>query len=167
MGVEEHKCKALKNLNCAVLTISDTRTEETDESGKYIIKVLRENGHSVVSYGILKDDFELIRNGVQELLEKNHIQVIITNGSTGISKRDVATDVISPLLEKKLNGFGELFRALSYKEIGSASMMSRAIAGSVKGKIIICIPGSINAVKLAMNKLIIPELGHLVWEANR
>ncbi len=163
---EEHKCHALKSVRCAVLTISDSRTEETDDSGKLIKESLQENGHSLAGYRILKDELEDIKSTVAELLDSD-VQAIIVNGGTGISKRDVTVESVSGLLDKTLDGFGDLFRMLSYEEIGSSAMMSRALAGAAKGKIIICMPGSVGAVALGMKKLVIPELGHMVWEANR
>jgi len=163
---EGHKCHALKSVRCAVLTISDSRTEETDDSGKLIKESLQENGHSLAGYRILKDELEEIKSTVAELLDSD-VQAIIVNGGTGISRRDVTIEAVSGLLDKTLDGFGDLFRMLSYEEIGSSAMMSRALAGAAKGKIIICMPGSVGAVALGMKKLVIPELGHMVWEANR
>jgi len=163
---DDHKCHALENVRCAVITISDTRTEETDDSGKLIKKLLEENGHPVVDYCILKDELEDIKRTVAELLDSD-VQAIITNGGTGISKRDVTVEAVSGLLEKTLDGFGDLFRMLSYEEAGSRAMMSRVFAGAAKGKIVICMPGSVDAVELGMKKLVIPELGHMAWEANR
>ncbi|MCD5409836.1 MAG: MogA/MoaB family molybdenum cofactor biosynthesis protein [Methanocellales archaeon] len=167
MGVNDHKCHALENVRCAILTISDTRTEETDESGKLIKDLLEEHGHIVVEYAILKDELETIREAVSRLIDDPDVQAIITSGGTGIGKRDVTIEALSGLLDKKLDGFGEIFRFLGYEEIKSAAMMSRALAGIAKGKVMICMPGSKNAVTLGMKKLIIPELGHMVWEANR
>lgn len=163
---DDHKCHALENVRCAVITISDTRTEETDDSGKLIKKLLEENGHPVVDYCILKDELEDIKRTVAELLDSD-VQAIITNGGTGISKRDVTVEAVSGLLDKTLDGFGDLFRMLSYEEVGSRAMMGRVFAGAAKGKIVICMPGSVDAVELGMKKLVIPELGHIVWEANR
>lgn len=167
MGHKEHKEKAVKNINCMVITVSDTRTEETDSSGKLIQSLLKENGHKIVHYKILKDVPVLIRDSVANAIVDNNLQVIIINGGTGISKRDTTFEAVDSLLEKRLEGFGELFRYLSFQEIGSAAMMSRASAGVYRGKIIISIPGSEPAVKLAMEKLILPELGHIIWEINR
>ncbi len=167
MSVNGHKCHALKNVRCAILTISDTRTEETDESGKLIKDLLQEHGHIVVEYAILKDEFEKIREVMSMLIDNPDVQAIITSGGTGIGKRDVTIEALSGLLDKKLDGFGEIFRFFSYGEIKSAAMMSRALAGTAKGKVMICMPGSKNAVTLGMKKLIIPEIGHMVWEANR
>jgi len=167
MGFKEHKCHALKNVNVSVLTVSDTRTKENDESGKYIMKKLEENSHKIIFYSIIRDEKKLLRDEIEKLVNNDDVQVIITNGGTGASRRDITVDVVEGLLDKKLNGFGEIFRYLSYKEIGSPAVMSRSIAGAVKNKIIICLPGSLDAVKLGVEKLIIPEIGHLVWEVNR
>jgi len=154
-------------VNCAVLTISDTRTERDNESGKLIREKLSQNGHQVMFYSILKNEADSIKKKIDELLSEEELQVIITNGGTGVSHRDVTVDTISPILEKKLDGFGELFRFLSYQEIGTASVMSRAIAGVAGGKVILCLPGSLEAANLAMDKIILPEIGHMVREATR
>lgn len=167
MGYKEHKCHSPKNVSVAVITVSDTRTKEDDESGKYIMKKLEENGHKIISYSIIRDEKKLLNDELKKLIDNDELQVIITNGGTGASGRDVTVDVIEGLLDKKIDGFGEIFRYLSYKEIGSPAIMSRAVAGAVKNKIIICLPGSLGAVKLGVEKLIIPEIGHLVWEVNR
>ena len=167
MGYQEHKEKAPKSVSCAVITISSTRTEQDDESGRLIRQKLNQNGHRVTSYCILKDEANSIKKKVCELLEEDELQVIITNGGTGVSHRDVTVETIYPLLEKNLDGFGELFRFLTYQEIGTGSIMSRAIAGVAKGKVIICLPGSPEAASLAMDKIILPEIGHLVREATR
>ena len=167
MGYQEHKHKAPRSVSCAVLTISSTRTELDDDSGRLIIRKLGENGHRVISYCILKDEADSIKKKIYELLKEEKLQVIIANGGTGVSRRDVTIDTISPILEKKLDGFGELFRFLTYQEIGTGSIMSRAIAGVAGGKVILCLPGSPEAANLAMDKIILPELGHLVMEATR
>jgi len=163
----EHKEKAPRSVSCAVLTISDSRTEQDDDSGRLIRQKLTENGHQVVFYAILKDEADSIKNKIYELLSQEELQVIITNGGTGASHRDITVETISPILEKKLDGFGELFRFLTYQEIGTASIMSRAIGGVARGKVILCLPGSPGAAKLAMDKIILPELGHMVREATR
>ncbi len=167
MGYQEHKHKEPKSVSCAVLTISDTRTEQDDESGRLIRQKLSENGHRVIFYSILKDEADSIKKKIYELLEQDELQVIITSGGTGVSRRDITVETIYPILEKKLDGFGELFRLLSYQEIGTGSIMSRAIAGVAGGKVILCLPGSPEATNLAMDKIILPELGHLVMEATR
>ena len=167
MGYQEHKQKAPQSVSCAVLTISDSRTEQDDESGKLIKQRLSDNGHRVMSYSMLKNEADSIKKKIYELLRQEELQVIITSGGTGVSHRDITVETISPILEKKLDGFGELFRFLSYQEISTTSIMSRAIAGVVGGKVIICLPGSPEAAKLAMDKVILPEIGHLVREATR
>jgi len=167
MGYREHKQEAPQSVSCAVLTISDTRTEENDESGRLIIRALKENGHQVIAYAILKNEAALILSKLKELLAQEGPQVIITSGGTGASHLDVTVDTVAPILEKRLDGFGELFRFLTYQEIGTASIMSRAIGGVARGKVILCLPGSSSAARLAMNRIILPELGHLVREATR
>jgi len=166
MGHKEHKDKAPEHIRCFVITVSDSRTEETDTSGRLIQDMLKENNHEVVDYKIIKDDQKEIKK-LLEGAEQKSAQAIIINGGTGISRRDSTFEALSLVLEKKIDGFGEIFRYLSYQEIGSPAMMSRAIAGTSKGRIIISIPGSKSAVRLAMSKLILPELGHMVFEANR
>jgi molybdenum cofactor biosynthesis protein B len=167
MSYKEHKDKSPKTVTCAVLIISDSRTEDTDESGKLIKQRLSQNGHRVLAYAILKNDADTIREKMEELLGQEELQVIITSGGTGASHRDVTVETVSPILEKKLDGFGELFRSLSYQEIGTASIMSRAIAGIARDKIIICIPGSLGAAELSIDKIILPEIGHMIREATR
>ena len=167
MSYQEHKQKAPQSVSCAVLTISDRRTEQDDESGRLINQKLTQNGHRVIAYSILKNEAEAIRKKIDELLRQEELQVIIASGGTGVSHRDVTVETISPILEKKLDGFGELFRFLAYQEIGTGSIMSRAMAGVVGGKVILCLPGSLGAANLAMDQIILPEIGHLVREATR
>ena len=163
----EHKELSPQTVSCAVLIISDSRTEKTDESGKYLVDNLVGNGHTVVDYTLLKNDPEAIKKKLNEYLSQEELQVIITSGGTGVSMRDVTVETVTPMLDKMLDGFGELFRTLSYMEIGTASIMSRAIAGVIGRKIIICVPGSLAAVKLALDKIILSEIGHMVREATR
>jgi len=167
MSHKEHKEKAEKSAGCAVLTISDSRSKETDDSGKIIMDMLKGNNHRVILYDIVKDEKDEITGFVNEALSRSDIDAVITNGGTGMSKRDITVEAISGMIEKKIPGFGELFRYLSYKEIGSAAMMSGASAGVCRGKVIISLPGSKNAVKLAMAELVLPEIGHIVWELKR
>ena len=167
MSHVEHKAHAPQSVGCHVITISDTRTEETDSSGRAIAELLRGAGHQVVGRTIVKDDPELVRGAIERLLGSPDVQVIITTGGTGISSRDSTYEAVSALLQKRLDGFGELFRMLSYEQIGSAALLSRACAGLVAGRIVVSLPGSEAAVRLAMEKLLIPELGHLVREAAR
>jgi len=166
-GYYQHKYESPRNVSCAVLTISDSRTEQDDESGGFIRRKLIENGHRVLDYSILRNDTEPIIKKISELLEHEELQVIITSGGTGVSQRDITVETVYPILEKKLDGFGELFRSLSYQEIGTGSIMSRAVAGVAGGKVIICLPGSLAAVTLALDKIILPEMGHMVREASR
>lgn len=163
----EHKELSPQAVSCAVLIISDSRTEKTDESGKFLVEKLESNGHTVVDHSLLKNDPEAIKQKLNDYLAQEELQVIITSGGTGVSMRDVTVETVTPMLDKMLDGFGELFRTLSYAEIGTASIMSRAIAGVIGGTIIICVPGSLAAVKLALDKIILPEIGHMVREATR
>lgn len=167
MSYHEHKRLENKAVGCAVLVTSDSRTEETDESGKLIKQRLQDKGHKVVYYTILKNDAAILKNKIVELIQQEEVQVIITSGGTGLSHKDVTVDTVQAMLEKQLDGFGELFRQLTYQELGTASIMSRATAGVINGKIIICFPGSMGAATLAMDKIILPEIGHLVREATR
>lgn len=149
-------------VRCAVITVSDTRTPETDRSGQRVQQLLQAAGHETVDYLLLKDEPEQIRSSVQALCDRADVQAVILNGGTGIALRDTTYDAIEQLLDKTLPGFGELFRWLSYQDIGSRAMASRAIAGVHRGKLIFSLPGSTGAVQLAMEKLILPELPHLV-----
>jgi molybdenum cofactor biosynthesis protein B len=174
MGVKEHKCHAaVKHVNVCVLTISNTRTKATDESGKLIRSMVTSAGHKVVYYNVIKDNFELVQSELKRALALPARDVIITNGGTGLSTSDITIDAVTQFISKSIDGFGDLFRYLSYVAIGSASMLSRACAGVIRHHehqqpvIIFCLPGSPHAVKLALEKLILPELGHLVWEINR
>ena len=162
-----HESTGSTSVACAVITVSDTRTQETDRSGKEILKLLKENGHQVSEYLILKDDPDKVAKEVHKITEKGVSSFILINGGTGISKRDLTVDAIENILEKRLPGFGELFRTLSYEEIGSATILSRATAGILKNKCIFCMPGSTKAVTLAMKKLILPELEHISSELTK
>lgn len=154
-------------VNCAAITVSDTRTRETDRSGGLIRQFLADAGHSVVEYAILKDDPRLIQTQLQNLGQRLDVDAIILNGGTGIAPRDTTYDAIAALLEKTLPGFGEIFRVLSYQEIGSRAIASRAIAGVYRAKLVFSIPGSSGAVKLAMQQLILPELIHLTQQLHQ
>lgn len=166
MSSGEHKKRAKQSLRCVVVTVSDTRAVETDTSGQILLKGLEGAGHTVVHYRIVRDEPEQIR-AVMEQVGEMECDAAIFNGGTGISKRDRTFDVIDSMLEKRLPGFGEVFRYLSYLDIGSAAIMSRATAGSYKGKVIISIPGSPAAATLSLEKLILPELPHMCWELSR
>jgi molybdenum cofactor biosynthesis protein B len=167
MGHLDHKHHAPKSVACMVITISDTRTEETDVSGKYLCDTLKTNGYQIAHYSIVKDEPGDIQALLRQGIDSEGIQVILCHGGTGISQRDRSYEAVVQLLEKQLDGFGELFRMLSYQDIGSAAMMSRAVAGIAGGTVIFSMPGSKSAVALAMEKLILPELGHLVWELQK
>lgn len=164
---KEHKAAAPRSVPCMVITCSDTRTPENDTSGALIMRSLKGRGHTVVSYHLVKDDPSIIRKLIKQGAKDRHVQAIIVNGGTGISRRDSTFEAIDGLLEKRLDGFGEIFRYLSYQDIGSAAIMSRATAGLYKCTIVISIPGSEKAVLLAMDKLILDELGHMAREMTK
>jgi molybdenum cofactor biosynthesis protein B len=161
----EHKAQAPRSIRCFVLTVSDTRTDETDASGRAIASLLTSAGHAIAGRAIVRDDPDLVRETIHDQLARPDVQAIITTGGTGITSRDSTYEAVSAMLQKRLDGFGELFRMLSYHEIGSAAMMSRACAGLVAGRVVVSLPGSENAVRLAMQRLLIPELGHMVQQA--
>ena len=167
MGHLEHKEQAPPTVACMIITISDTRTPETDLSGKCLRELLEENGHRIVRYEIVKDEPAAIRQLLREGIAAEAIQAILCNGGTGISFRDRSYEAVAEILEKRLDGFGELFRMLSFEEIGSAAMLSRAVGGIVGETVIFAMPGSKHAVELALEKLILPELGHLAWELRK
>jgi molybdenum cofactor biosynthesis protein B len=162
-----HKAAGPASVCCFVLTVSDTRTATTDTSGAAIADLLTAAGHVVGGRAIVKDDAELVRETIVRQLANPEVQAIIATGGTGITSRDSTYEAIGALLQKRLDGFGELFRMLSYEQIGAAAMMSRACAGLAAGRIVISLPGSEAAVRLAMERLIVPELGHLVQQASR
>ena len=159
MAVAEHKRHARTNLVVGVLTTSDSRTPENDTGGHLIRQTLVAAGHRVPWYRIVRDDAKEIREAIDEAIAQT--EAIIVTGGTGIAPRDVTADVVRAMLEKELPGFGELFRSLSYNEIGSAAFMSRALAGVYRGRFIAALPGSPAGCRLAMEKLVIPELGHI------
>ena len=145
-----------------MLTVSDTRTEETDGSGARIRALLTAAGHRVAAYAILPDDPDRVRARVAEWIAAPDVEAVIVNGGTGLAPRDTTYEAIAGLLEKRLDGFGELFRVLSYAEIGAAAMLSRAIAGVAAGTVVASLPGSTAAVELGITKLLVPQLGHMV-----
>ena len=172
MGHLEHKdnVKAKESLNVYVITLSDTRLESDDESGNYIKERLLSVSHKVSGYKILKDDKDLLENLIVKICKEDAnpaVDAIIINGGTGISLKDITYETLRDLYDKELYGFGELFRSLSYNEIGSSAIMSRASAGIYNDKIIFSIPGSLSAVKLAMDKIILNEIGHLHYEISK
>lgn len=158
----EHRAQAPRSVQVCVLTVSDSRTLESDGSGKLIQEKLEAAGHRVVERGIVRDDPEAIRQEVLRAIARPDWEAVLITGGTGISSRDSTPEAVEPLLEKPLPGFGELFRALSFREVGSAAFLSRALAGTVRGTVIFVTPGSSAAVRLAMDELILPELPHLV-----
>lgn len=160
----EHKSQAPESIGCLVITCSDTRTPETDTSGQLIRKLLEERNHRVVGYHLVKDDPAQIQLWIARATVNDAVQAIILNGGTGISRRDSTFEAVDAMLEKRLAGFGEIFRLLTYQDIGSPAIMSRATAGVIKGRVLFSTPGSETAVRLAMEKLILPELGHLVQQ---
>jgi len=162
MSVHEHKEKGKKSIGCFVITVSDTRDESTDTSGQTIKNFLDDDKHQTVGYRIVKDEPAEIEALLNEVLGRDDVDAVIINGGTGIAPRDGTYEVVSRFLEKKLDGFGEIFRYLSYQDIGSAAIMSRAAAGSARGKVLISLPGSKAAVMLAMEKLVLREIRHMV-----
>ncbi|PKK86565.1 MAG: molybdenum cofactor biosynthesis protein [Thermoplasmata archaeon HGW-Thermoplasmata-1] len=172
MGHHEHKLSAPKTVKLAIITVSDTRNMETDTSGNTICGLLEGTGHEVVSRGIVRDE----RDEIAGMLKRTAcacpgVQAIIINGGTGIAPRDNTLEAIAPLFEKRIPGFGELFRMLSFNEIGASAMMSRADAGTMRGAggnvVVMALPGSTNGCRLAVERIILPELGHMVMEANK
>jgi molybdenum cofactor biosynthesis protein B len=163
----EHKAESPARVRVFVLTVSDTRTTETDSSGKAIVEMLTAAGHVVAGRAIEKDEPARVAELVRQQATIADVDVIITTGGTGLSSRDSTFEAIDALLDKKLPGFGELFRMLSYHELGPAAMMSRACAGTIGKVVVLSLPGSENAVRLAMTKLVLPELGHLVQQTRK
>ena len=167
MSSLEHKALAPISVACFVLTVSDTRTEANDTGGQAIRELLERAGHSISGHDIVKDEPSQVTAIVRRQLAEQATQVIITTGGTGISARDTTYEAVTALFEKRLDGFGELFRMISFHQIGSAAMMSRATAGTVGRKAIFVLPGSPAAVRLAMEKLIVPELGHVMQQLQK
>lgn len=168
MGVHEHKEEAAREvgrLTAGIITVSDTRTAETDESGQLLRELLTGDGHQVEGYAIVPDEVEAIRRTVLRFAER--VDFIVVSGGTGMTPRDVTIEACRPLFSKELEGFGELFRMLSYQEIGSAAVMSRAAAGAMGRTMVFCLPGSKAAVRLATERLILPEIRHLISHIRR
>ncbi len=161
---EEHRAEGPDVVTCGVLTVSDTRTEETDTSGKLIVNMLCDSGHKVPFYRIVQDEPAQIRASLLEACANPEVQVVISNGGTGITRRDTTYDVVVSILEKEMPGFGELFRAVSFEEIGTAAMLTRATAGTCRDTIIMTLPGSGNACRTGLEKIILPEISHMVRE---
>jgi molybdenum cofactor biosynthesis protein B len=163
----EHKSAAPRRVGCFVLTVSDTRTAATDKSGDAIAELLLASGHIVVGRAIVKDEPAEVVRVVNHQVVNHDVQVVITTGGTGLTSRDSTYEALVTIIDKPLDGFGELFRMLSYQDIGPAAMLSRAVAGSTRGKFIAALPGSEGAVRLAMTKLLIPELPHIVQQVTK
>lgn len=167
MSQQEHKAEAPTAVSCFVLTVSDTRTEATDASGRAIAELLSAAGHRVCGRAIVRDEPREVACIVGEQIARGEVDAIITTGGTGLTSRDSTFEAIDALLEKRLDGFGELFRFLSYQEIGPAAMLSRAVAGAARGTFIAALPGSEAAVRLALTRLLIPELPHIVQQLRK
>lgn len=168
MGAADHRQKAGQGaVTVGLVTVSDSRTPETDENGLYLRQSFESLGHLIGGYRIVRDEPDQVAAVLDELCTLPGMQIVIFNGGTGIAPRDTTYDVIARKLEKTLPGFGELFRMLSYEQVGAAAMLSRATAGTYRGKLIFSTPGSPKAVRLALEKLILPELNHLAWEIAR
>jgi molybdenum cofactor biosynthesis protein B len=165
--MSEHPTSKKTPTTFALIVTSDTRTEKEDETGRTAVELIEEDGHKVVSHTITPNNEEKIRAEVEKMLLDDSIAVILTSGGTGISSKDKTVTAITPIMEKEIMGFGELFRRISYDEIGGAAIMSRATAGIAQGKLIFCLPGSRNAMKVALTKIILPNVGHMQWELSR
>ncbi len=165
----EHEQRAAEetpaSIRCGLITVSDTRTAATDTSGQAMRAILEQHGHTIVGQQIVRDEISQITAAI--LAATAGCDIIITSGGTGITRRDSTYEAVQQLLEKELPGFGELFRMLSYHEIGAAAMLSRATAGVCRSSIVVCLPGSTGAVRLALERLVVPQLRHLVWELLR
>jgi molybdopterin adenylyltransferase len=163
MTYQEHKAKAPKSVNCMVITCSDSRAKDTDKTGQLVVDLLKKNSHQVLAYHVVKDEPGEIQKLITSAAKDRRFQAVILNGGTGLTQRDTTVEVLEKLVEKKLDGFGEIFRVLGYQQIGSPAMLSRATAGVYQGKAIFAIPGSEEAARLAMERLILPELGHIIY----
>jgi molybdenum cofactor biosynthesis protein B len=164
---EEHQAQGPQSVRCAVITVSDTRTLETDTGGRAVIDHLSAAGHSIVCREIIPDEPTRMRPLLESLRQRDDVDVILMTGGTGITSRDQTFETVSSLLDKPLPGYGEIFRMLSYQEIGPAAILSRAVGGLLGRKVLLTMPGSPAAVRLAMEKIIIPQLPHLLREARR
>ncbi|MEA2563209.1 MAG: molybdopterin adenylyltransferase [Acidobacteriota bacterium] len=167
MSVEQHRRASPLVLGFAVITVSDTRTPGDDVSGRTLSEMASEAGHRVEEAVLVPDEVAAIRGAVEQALAREGVDVIVLTGGTGFSPRDVTLEAVGPLLERLIEGFGELFRMLSYQQVGSAAMLSRAAAGLVGSRAVFLLPGSPKAVSLAMEKLILPEAGHLLGQARK
>jgi molybdopterin adenylyltransferase len=155
------------SFGAAVITVSSTRTPRTDESGKVIARLFEQAGHHVHFRAVVKDDVKQIQRALHKSLAMDEVDIVVTSGGTGMTPSDVTVEAVTPLLEKRADGWGDVFRAVSREEIGNAAMFSRSVAGTIAGKWVVCIPGSAGAAKTAMTKLLLPELSHMMYEARR
>ena len=167
VSVHAHREKGPSEVPTAVVTVSDTRSLDTDSGGDLVERYLSEAGHPVTRREIVPDEGEAIRRAVLSALAESPTRAVIATGGTGVAPRDVTPEAVAPLLDREIPGFGELFRMLSYEEIGSAALLSRATAGIRAGQVVFVLPGSRGAIRLAMEKLILPELAHLAGEATK
>jgi molybdenum cofactor biosynthesis protein B len=165
--MSEHPTHKKEPTTFALIVTSDTRTEREDETGRIAVGLIEGDGHRVVHHTIIPNHEEKIRAEVQRMLLDDSVAVVVTSGGTGIGSKDRTVAAVTPIMEKEMIGFGELFRRISYDEIGGAAIMSRATAGVARGKLIFCLPGSRNAMKVALTKIILPNVGHMQWELNR
>ena len=165
MSLHEHRERGPQQLPVVVITVSDTRTAADDTGGALLVELLEKAGHRVVGRSIVRDEVEAIRAAVDAAIMRDDVRAVLLTGGTGIAPRDVTPEALTPLFDREIPGFGELFRALSYTEIGSAAMLSRALAGIARGRLVVGLPGSRGAIRLAVEKLLLPELAHLAGEA--
>jgi molybdenum cofactor biosynthesis protein B len=165
VSLHEHRERGPQQLPVVVITVSDTRTAADDTGGALLVELLEKAGHRVVGRSIVRDEVEAIRAAVDAAIMRDDVRAVLLTGGTGIAPRDVTPEALTPLFDREIPGFGELFRALSYTEIGSAAMLSRALAGIARGRLVVGLPGSRGAIRLAVEKLLLPELAHLAGEA--
>lgn len=165
--MSEHPTHKKEPTTFALIVTSDTRTEKDDETGRIAVSLIEGDGHKVVHHNLVPNNEEKIRAEVQGMLLDDSVAVVVTSGGTGIGSKDKTVAAVTPLMDKEMIGFGELFRRISYDEIGGAAIMSRATAGVAQGKLIFCLPGSRNAIKVALTKIILPNVGHMQWELSR
>ena len=167
VSVTDHRAASPASVACFVLTVSDTRTLDTETSGRAVAELLTEAGHTVADRKVVKDNPDDVYEAVTKAIINARVRAVITTGGTGLARRDATFEALTSHFEKRIDGFGELFRMLSYQEIGAAAMLSRATAGIIRGAVVFMLPGSEAAVRLATAKLIIPELGHIVRELTK
>jgi molybdenum cofactor biosynthesis protein B len=162
MGVHEHRARGPAQITVSLITVSDTRRSDTDTSGQRMRALFEAAGHVVAEQVIVRDEPVLVRACVEAALARVEIDAVVTSGGTGIAPRDTTYEALVGLIDKRMDGFGELFRMLSFRDIGAAAMLSRAVAGVARGRILACVPGSTAAVELALRELLLPELPHMV-----